>query len=109
MKKILCVLVCVIFMCVMVGCAKLVDTKTETVKATIVDIDRDPMMLIGKIVHPADYDICLEYNNGEYWIDITSGEYYQYENLVGAAIDVDLVTHYYDDDTTRQYLELKGE
>lgn len=117
MKKLLCVLIIVILMFAIVGCAKIIDTKTETVEATIIDVDYDPMWLqpirSGKvttiITHPADYDICLKYKDIEEWIDVNSSEYDTYKNLVGTSIKVSLITNYYDDGTIKQHIELIGE
>ena len=117
MKKILCILLSVVLMFSLVGCAEIIDTKTEVVEATITDVDRDPMWIqpikAGKvttfITHPADYDICLKYNDIEEWLDVSSEEYDMYEDLVGTTIKVNLVTDYYDDNTTKRYLALTEE
>lgn len=113
MKKYLAIILCCLMMLVMVGCAQIINTETEIVKATIVEVDRDPARpsMVGKVtvVHPADYDILLKYGDIEEWIDVTEEEYYKYETLVGTTIDAMLVTDYYDDDTVKQRLELVKE
>lgn len=110
MKKILAIILTCVVVLSLVGCAEVINTETETVKATIVEVDRDPMRvtMAGKIMvtHPADYDILLKYEDIEAWVDVSRDEYDKYETLVGSTVDAKLTTVYYDDDTTKQYLEL---
>lgn len=109
MKKILYALLLTILMVTLVGCAKVINTETKAVKATIVEIDRDPPKNIGKTHRSADYDIFLKCEDIETWIDISRAEYDKYKDLVGTTIDANLVVDYYDDDTMVQYLELPEE
>lgn len=109
MKKILYALLLTILMVTLVGCAKIVNTETRAVKATIIDIDRDPPRNIGKTHRAADYDIFLKYEDIETWIDISRTEYNKYKDMVGATIDANLIVDYYDDDSTVQYLRLPEE
>lgn len=116
MKKILCILLLILLTLPLVGCAEIIDTKTEVVEATIIDVDYDPMWFqpvkVGKvnsmITHPADYDICLKYENIEQWIDVSSAKYDVYKELLNTTIEVNLITDYYDDNTIKQRLELIG-
>lgn len=113
MKKFLATILTGAIVLSLFGCAEVIDTETEIVKATVVDVDRDPMRvtMAGKvpITHPADYDILLKYEDIETWIDVTRDEYYKYEDLVGTTIDAKLVIDYYDDNTIKQRLELMGD
>lgn len=113
MKRFLAIILIATLMMTVVGCAEIVNTETETVKATIIEVDKDPARttMAGKvpIMHPAYYDILLRYENIETWIDVTRDEYYKYAVLVGTTIDVMLVTVYYDNDTVKQRLELVEE
>lgn len=110
MKKFLVIILACAVVLSLAGCAEIINTKTEIVEATIVDVDRDPMRvtMAGKvpITHPADYDILLKYEDIEAWVDVTRYEYDKYETLVGSTVNAKLTTVYYDDDTTKQYLEL---
>lgn len=106
MKKVLCMLFAIILTLTLVGCATVVNTETKVVEATIIDVDHDPMMPIGKVIKPADYDILLKYEDLEVWIDVSRSEYYMYEALVGTTIEVNFVVEYYDDNTSKQYLTL---
>ena len=105
-NRLLCVLVLMIFAFSLCGCAKIVDTKTEIVEATIVDIDRDPTICTGKVTIPADYDICLQYADIEIWVDISKSEYNRYKDSVGTTMEVKLITTYYDDGTIKRSLDL---
>lgn len=113
MKRYLAIILCCLVVLSMAGCAQVINTETEIVKATIVEVDKDParVTMAGNdpISHPADYDILLKYGDIEEWIDVTEEEYYKYEALVGTTIDAMLVTDYYDDDTVKQRLELVKE
>ena len=113
MKKILAIILTCVVVLSLVGCAEVINTETETVKATIVEVDRDPMRvtLVGKVMvtHPADYDILLKYEDIEAWVDVSRDEYDKYETLIGSTVDAKLTTVYYDDDTTKEYLELMEE
>ena len=106
MKKALCMLFVVTLILTFVGCAKVVKTETKVVEATIVEVDRDPMMTNGKFVKPADYDILLKYEDIETWIDVSRSEYWKYKDLVGTTIEVNLVIIYYDDHTIKQSIRL---
>lgn len=110
MKRFLAIILVCVIMLALCGCAQVVNTKTENVKATIIEVDKDPqrVTMAGKtpVVHPADYDICLQYESVETWIDVTRDEYYKYEALVGTTVDARLTTIYYDNNTVKQRLEL---
>lgn len=106
MKKVLCMLFIVIFIFTLGGCAKIINTEIEVVEATIIDVDRDPMMKIGSTFRPADYDILIKYNDVETWIDVSRREYNEYKKIIGTTIEVNLVTNYYEDNTIKQYLKL---
>ena len=106
MRKVLCMLFAIILTLTFVGCAKIIKTETKVVEATIVEVDRDPMMMVGKVIKPSDYDILLKYEDVETWIDISRSEYEKYKDLVGTTIEVNFVVDYYDDNTIKQYLEL---
>ena len=105
-RKALCMLFAVILTLTLVGCAKVVKTETKVVEATIVEVDRDPMRMIGKVMHPADYDILIKYGDVETWIDVSKSEYNKYKDLVETTIQVKLVVDYYDDNTIKRCLKL---
>ena len=105
MKKIFTLLLTLLLCVSFVGCAEVVNTETEVVTATIADADRDPVRLIGRVTHPADYDILLKYEDIEEWVDVSSSTYSEYKELIGTTIEVNLITTYYDDGTQQQWLE----
>lgn len=110
MKRFLAIILTFVVVMSLFGCACVVNTETEIVKATIVEVDKDParVTMVGKVAvsHPADYDILLKYEDFENWVDVTRDEYKKYEGLVGTTIEANLVTYYYDDDSVKQQLEL---
>lgn len=110
MKRFLAIILAGVIMLALFGCAAVINTETELVKATIIEVDKDPqrVTMVGKtpVIHPADYDIRLQYESVEMWIDVTRDEYYKYEALVGTTVDARLTTIYYDDNTVKYRLEL---
>ena len=106
LKHLLCVLFSMLLCVGLFGCAKVTNTETEVVEAIIVDVDRDPMRMVGKVTIPPDYDILLKYEDITMWVDVSRDEYYEYEHLIGTTIDVNLVTAHYDDGTVKQHFEL---
>lgn len=104
MRKVLCMLLVVILTLSMAACARLVKTETKVVEATIIEVDRDPMRMVGKVIHPADYDIRIQYEDIKTWIDVSRSEYEKYKDLVGTTMKVDFVVDYYDDGTIKRYL-----
>lgn len=106
MRNVLCMTVAIILILSMTACAKLVKTETEVVEATIIEVDRDPMLVAGKAIVPPDYDIRLQYGDITDWIDVTRSEYEKYKDLVGTTIEVNFVVDYYDDGTIKRYLRL---
>jgi hypothetical protein len=110
MKRLLVIVLACVITLGLFGCAAVINTETELVKATIVDVDKDParVTMAGKvpISHPADYDILLKYGDIENWIDVTRDEYEKYEDLVGTTVEALLITDYYDDNTVKKRIEL---
>jgi hypothetical protein len=105
-KKLACILISILIIFSLVGCASVVSTKTEMVEVVIVDIDKDPMICTGKVVIPADYDILLKHSDLEVWVDISRSEYDIYKDLVGTTMTAELITTEYDDGTIKRQLEL---
>ncbi len=102
----ICIILLVSLLTTVVGCAKIINTETEVVSATIIDVDRDSALHTGTIHRSADYDILLKHKDNEIWVDISADEYYKYKDLVGTDISVNLITNYYDDNTIEQRFEL---
>ena len=88
------------------GCAKVIKTETTVVDVLVIEIDYDPLMLVGGIIIPADYAILLRYENFDDWVDISRDEYIKYKNLVDTFIEAKLIVVYYDDGTIEQHIEL---
>ena len=96
----------------LVGCAKVIDTQTETVEAVIVSTHFTPgyytTMIVGKTqilqYHPPVYRTTLRYN--DIIEDIYGSELYSIAHgFDGDTIQCSLITETYDDGTVKQYLE----
>lgn len=107
-NRILGILLLLIMIFSLMGCAKLIDTRYENVEVTVVDQYHRSMylqpMMVGKtmtlITHPAIYRIIVEYNGFEYSIN---GEdtYAKYKNRIGQTTIGNLETKIYDDGTVK--------
>lgn len=96
----------------LIGCAKVIDTQTETVEATIVETRLTPgyytTMIVGKTQilqwHPPIYRTTLKYN--DITENIYESELYSIAHgFNGDTIQCSLITETYDDGTVNQYLE----
>ena len=96
----------------LIGCAKVVDTQTETVEATIINVYYKgawmQMIPSGKtmipISHPAEYWVNLQY--GEITASFNNYDLYTAcKGKEGATIQCSLITETYDDGTVKQFLE----
>lgn len=107
MKKRLCVsliLAVLLFMHLLTGCTKCVNTETSTVKVRVVDKYHRPMYMqpvrCGKvtsiITHPAVYRIRVTYKGVKYSLS-GSDVYNKYFDKVGEYVKGTLVSKYYDD------------
>ena len=94
------------------GCAKLIDTQTETVEATITSVYYKgawvQMIPSGKsmipISHPAEYWVNLQY--GEITTSFNNYDLYTIcKGKEGTTIQCSLITETYDNGTVKQYLE----
>lgn len=108
MKRLLAIMLFVVVIITMVGCAKLVKTEETTVEVTIVDSYHraawsQPMMA-GKVMtvihHPAQYRIDVVYNDVEYSIS-GSTTYHTYKDMVGETVSATLETRTFDDGTVK--------
>lgn len=103
MKKIICL--CLLVMCcLLVGCAELVSEETTQVEAIITEVDKDPMMKIGNVWRPADFDIYFEYNGIKGSWDVNKKTYNLYKDKVGDTIKCNLITLTYNDGTIKKRL-----
>lgn len=107
-NRIFTLLLSVVLIFSLVGCAKLVSTEYENVEVTIVDeYHRGTWlqpMIVGKvttfITHPAVWEIIVEYNGVEYTID-DEDTYNKYEDKIGQTTIGELEIKTYDDGTVR--------
>lgn len=107
-NRIFVLLLLVLLLFGLVGCAKLVSTEYKNVEVTIVDKHYTAMwmqpMLVGKvttfITHPAVWKIIVEYNGVEYTIN-DEDTYNKYENKIGQTAIGELKIETYDDGTIR--------
>lgn len=116
MKKIISLALIVIILLYCVGCAELVDTKTQEVEATVTDIYHrgawTQMVWTGKVMipiaHPAKYEVTFTYENVTLTVD-DEDLYDYYKDKIGETIKCILITEYYDDGSAHQTLKLKEE
>lgn len=107
-NRIFTLLLSVVLIFSLVGCAKLVSTEYENVEVTIVDEYHRAMWLqpviAGKvttyITHPAVWEIIVEYNDVEYTID-DEDTYNKYKDKIGQTTIGELEIKTYDDGTVR--------
>ena len=114
MKKIISMaLIAVILLC-FVGCAKLINTETQEVDATVTDVHYrcawTQMVWSGKvmipIIHPAEYKVTFTYQN----VTLTVNDknlYDSYKDNIGTIVKCDLITKYYDNGNIHLALKLK--
>jgi hypothetical protein len=96
------------------GCAKVVRTETTVVEATVVDTYHKAAWMqpiwngkfFSYIFYSAEYKVTLQYENYKITVDDES-LYRTYKDNIGAIVECNLVTTYYDDDTSKT--ELKWE
>ena len=102
------VVIVVLAMVVMTGCAKVVSEETYEAPVRIIDTDYDPSyitpMKVGKtttfITHPADYDVTVEYAGVEYVLD-SHADYDAAKEKVGSSMQATIIKTRYDDGTTK--------
>ena len=98
------------------GCAKVVKTETTVVEATVIDTHYRGMWLqpviCGKvttfITHPAKHNVKLQYKDYETTVN-NKDLYDQYKDNIGAIVECNLVTTYYDDGTSETKLEWEND
>ena len=105
MKKIILLLLIMTICCSFISCAEIVSEEIIEVDAVITEVDRDPMRYIGKTLYPADYDIYFEYEGIKGSWDVNKETYALYEDKVGETIKCYLITHIYDDGSTKVTLK----
>ena len=95
------------------GCAKVVNTESTNVLATITDMKYRSSYITpirsGKtttyVTHPAIYIVVIQYK--DIILEKESYELYEkYKGRIGENIECKLITKYYDNNTTRSYLSL---
>lgn len=116
MKKLLIlILTLTISLPCLVSCAKLINTETQEVDATVTDVYYKKkwvqMIYTGKtmvpITHRAQYKVTLAYENVTLTVD--NKEFYDlYKDKVGSTIKCDLIIEYYDDGSISRILKRKG-
>ena len=107
-KKIIAILLCVVLVFSLVGCAECISTEYENVEVTIVDKYHRGVWLqpirAGKvtsfITHPAVWRITVEYNGAEYTVS-GSETYNKYQDKIGQTTIGELEIKTYDDDTVK--------
>ena len=111
-KFITFILVAIMSIFCLSGCKKAVHAETTVVKATVVDTYHKSAWMQsvynGKgftyIRHPAKYNVTLQYE--DYEVTVNNQKLYnQYKDNIGAIVECNLVTTYYDDGTSETKLK----
>ena len=98
----------------LIGCAKLINTETQEVDATVTDVyykkKWGQMICSGKsivpIIHRAQYKVTLTYENVTLTVD--DEEFYDtYKDSIGTTVKCVLITKYYDDGSISRTLKRK--
>ena len=112
MKRLFAILLAILLVLTLAGCAEVKEQDSMLVPAILVDTHYKSMWLqpvvTGKLVtmihHPADYDLIFEYEEQRYNLDVDSDIFNTYENAVGQEFDMELITTVYDNNTTETTL-----
>lgn len=104
MKRLFAIILAILFVFTFVGCAKITSQETKPVQAVLIGEHRRPAMMAGKVMMPADYDLKVTYEGIEYNIDVSRTVYYNYCDKIGDTVNIELVTIFYDDNTTETVL-----
>ena len=105
-NRIFALLLLIVLIFSLVGCAKCISTEYENVEVTIVDKYYSAMwlqpMIVGNvttfITHPAVWKITVEYNGVEYTIE-DENTYNKYKGKIGQTTIGELEIKTYDDGT----------
>ena len=93
------------------GCAAVVETRAETVTATIVEVNIEPTVKHKVpfikpdtyLIEKAEFEIILEYDGVRLTVTDT-GFYMKHKNDLGAGVSCKLITEIYDDGTNHRSL-----
>ena len=114
MKRIILLVLAGIFLLTLVGCAKVINTETITVDATVIETSHRGAwiqpVVAGKvttfITHPEQNIVKIQYE--DIVISVNDKELYNYyKDRNGETIECNLITKYFDNITTYSYLEVK--
>lgn len=114
MKRIILLVLIGIFLLALVGCAKVINTEIVTVDATIIESSHQGAwiqpVIAGKfrtfIHHPEQNIVKIQYK--DIVISVNDRELYNYyKGRNGETIECNLITKYFDNNTTYTYLEVK--
>lgn len=114
-RKIGIVIILTVILCALVGCMKVVDTQEKEVEVTITDTHYEDTWTtyrkVGKVltphVHPAKYEVTVEFEGKEYVID-DEYTYDRYKDFVGERVTGILKSVTYDNGSSMsRIVELK--
>lgn len=111
MKKLFAMTAALLAAVFLFGCAAAVETRTETVTATIVEINVEPAVKHKipfvepdtYLMEKAEFEVILEYDGVRLTVTDT-GFYLTHKNDLGAGVSCKLVTEIYDDGTSHRSL-----
>ena len=117
MKKVTTILILLLISVFMLtGCAKCIDKKEESVKVKIVNEHYKPeeIRFTGIINHvpqfwtdDAEYEITVDYNGTEYSLSDES-TYRKYHGRIGQTVSAVLITKTYDNGKVKQWINSLG-
>ena len=116
MKRFPSILLIAVILIYLVGCAKIIDTKRETVEVKIVDSYHRSAWVqtisTGKVTttvpHPEIYRIYVEYDGVEYTVS-GSDTYRAYKDKIGETVSATLEINTYDNGTTKKIIVSLGD
>lgn len=114
MKKRNIILLLLIGIILLVGCGKVINTETKTVKATVTDVHYRSSLILpvrcGKTViyrtQPAKHNVTLKYKDISTTIN-NRDLYNEYKNNIGSTVECELITKHYDNGRISKELKIK--
>ncbi len=111
-KFITFILVIIMSIFCLTGCAKVIQTETKIVNATVVETYHKAAwtqyVWTGKVLipiyHKAKYEVTLQYKDYKIIVD-NQDLYNQCKDSIGTLVECNLVTTYYDDGTSETKLK----
>ena len=89
----------IIFIILLTGCSKIIETEKQDIKVEIINTNYSPMwtQMVGEtfITYPSKYEVTVKYKGKEYTVD-NEEVYQKYKDKIGEIVDAELTTNIYD-------------